>query len=83
MRKFPKFLKAIPEFYGMNFFDLGVLMAMLYLAMLFNLNALLSVALCGFSIITMKMIRANVDFKGWLLPRKVEVYLKDMERGDK
>lgn len=83
MRRFPKFLKAMPEFYGMNFYDLGVLMAMLYLAMLFNLNALISVALCGFSIITMKVVRANFDLKGWLLPRKSEVYLKDLDRGDK
>jgi hypothetical protein len=83
MRKFPKFLKAMPEFYGMNFFDLGVLMAMLYVSMLFNLHALISVALCGFSIITIKVVRANFDFKGWLLPKKGEVFLKDLERGEK
>jgi len=82
MRKFPKFLKAMPEFYGMNFFDLGTLMAMLYLSMVFNLNALISVALCGFAVITMKVLRANFDFKGWLLPRTKEIYLKDLERGD-
>lgn len=83
MRKFPKFLKAMPEFYGLNFYDLGVLMVMLYLSMIFNLNALVSVALCGLSIIGMKVIRANFDFKGWLLPRKSEVYLKDLDGGQK
>lgn len=83
MRRFPKFLKAMPEFYGMNFYDLGVLMVMLYFSMLFNLHALINVGLCGISIVIMKILRANFDFKGWLLPRKSEVYLKDLERGEK
>lgn len=82
MRKFPKFLKAQPRFYGLDFADLGIIMAVLYLALILNLRPLMSLSLCALFIATSKVIKKNFDLKGWLLPRKKEIFLTDIERGE-
>jgi hypothetical protein len=81
MRRNPKFLKALPEFYGLGFVDLGVLMVGLWCAMIFNLNPILSIVLCGLGIIASQVTRKYFDIIGWLLPRKREVFLSDINRG--
>jgi hypothetical protein len=74
-------MKALPEFYGLGFADLGVLMVGLYLAMMLNLMPLPSVLLCGVGIVGSKILRKYFDFVGWLLPRKKEVFISDVKRG--
>ncbi|MBI2522747.1 MAG: hypothetical protein HYV97_20160 [Bdellovibrio sp.] len=80
MRKYPKFLKTLPEFYGLGFPDLAVLMAMLYFSMLFNLRPLMSITISGLGILLFKFIRKNMDFVGWMLPRNKEISLNDVTR---
>ena len=82
MRKYPKFLKTLPEFYGLGFPDLGVLMVMLYFSMLFNLRPVVSIILSGLAILAAKFIRKNMDFVGWILPRNKEIFLSDETRED-
>lgn len=81
MRRNPKFLKALPEFYGLGFVDLGVLMAGLWISMILNLNPLIAIILCGLGVIASKFMRKYFDLVGWLLPRKKEVFLSDINRG--
>ena len=81
MRRNPKFLKALPEFYGLGFADLGVLMVGLWISMILNLNPLISILLCGLGVLTSKVLRKYFDLIGWLLPRKKEVFLSDINRG--
>ncbi|MBI2519472.1 MAG: hypothetical protein HYV97_03620 [Bdellovibrio sp.] len=80
MRKYPKFLKTLPEFYGLGFPDLGVLMGVLYFSMLFNLRPIVSIALSGLFILAFKYIRMNMDFVGWILPKEKEIFLSDVTR---
>jgi hypothetical protein len=82
MRRYPKFMKALPEFYGLSFVDLGFLMAGLYLSMMLNLNPLFSIVLCSLGVIISKIVRKYFDFTGWLLPRKKEVFIADIKRGE-
>lgn len=81
MRRNPKFLKALPEFYGLGFVDLGVLMVGLWMSMILNLNPIISIIICGLGVIASKIIRKYFDLVGWLLPRKKEVFLSDIKRG--
>ncbi len=82
MRKFPTFLKVMPEFYGLSFPDLGAIMAILYLSMIVNLNPFLSAVLCGVSVLLLKFIRKNFDLVGWMMPRRQTLLMKDVKRGD-
>jgi len=68
----------LPEFYGLGFPDLCVLMAILYLSMLFNLRPVVSIVFSGLAILAFKFIRKNMDFIGWILPREKEVVLHDV-----
>ncbi len=81
MRRNPKFLKALPEFYGLGFVDLGVLMVGLWMSMILNLTPLISILLCGLGVLVSKFVRKYFDLVGWLLPRKKEVLLSDINRG--
>lgn len=83
MRKFPTFLKVLPEFYGLSFPDLGTIMVVLYSALLLNLNPLISAVLCGVSVMVVKFIRKNFDLVGWMLPRRQNLLMKDVNRGEK
>jgi len=73
MKRYPKFLKALPEFYGLNFMDLGLLMLGLYAGLIINLPPLVTIGLIGILIGASKIIRKYVDVVGFLSPRKVKV----------
>ncbi len=77
MKKYPKFLKSLPEFYGLGFPDLSVLMAMLYFSMLFNLSPFASISLSGLAILACKFVRKNFDLIGWMLPKDKDIFLSD------
>ena len=78
MRKFPKFLRALPEVYGLGIHELVVLLVVLQISFVFNLNPVLSMVISGIGMAVMKVARKNFDFVGLILPRKKEVYLSDI-----
>lgn len=82
MRKIPKFLKTLPEVYGLGIHELAVLLVVLHFSMVFNLNSLVSIALAGICMAAMKVVRRNFDFVGFLLPRKKEIFVTDVRRGN-
>lgn len=81
IKRYPKFMKTLPEFYGLGFVDLGVLLVGLYLAMMLNLTPLVSVFLCSAGVGLSKMFCKYFDLVGWLLPKKKEVFIADIKRG--
>jgi len=81
MRKFPTFLKALPEFYGLSFSDMGTIMGVLYLSLFLKFNPLISILLCAVSVMAIKFIRKNFDLIGWMLPRRQSLLMKDVKRG--
>lgn len=83
MRKFPQFLKTNPVFYGLQFSDIGAIMVILYLAMILNMNPIVTIVLSGLVIIVMKVLRKNFDLTGFLVSRKKEIHLTDLYRGEK
>jgi hypothetical protein len=76
MKNYPKFLKNMPEFYGLSFVDLGALMLMLYLSMMMKLSPLYSLLSCLIGISVSKIIKQKIDFVGWSLPRKKMVMVR-------
>jgi hypothetical protein len=82
VKRFPKFLKSIPSFYGLSFYEIGALVAGLYIAMILELNPVFALTLCLFSIGAMKFLRQNFDFKGFIAPKYKEINLDELD-GDK
>lgn len=82
MRKFPKFLRALPEVYGMGIHELAVLLIVLHVSMITNLNAVFSLVIAGVGMAAMKVARRNFDFVGLILLRKKEVFIRDV-KGEK
>lgn len=83
MRKFPTFLKVLPEFYGLSFSDLGTIMMVLYLGLIMNLNPLVTLIFCGIGVLVFKIVRKNCDLRGWILPKRQTLLMKEAERGEK
>jgi hypothetical protein len=82
MKKYPKFLMALPEFYGLNFIDLGMVMVGLYGGLIFNLPPLVTICLLGLLIGTSKIIRKYFDLVGFLSPKKIRVEIKPSFKKD-
>lgn len=80
MKKFPKFLKAMPTFWGLGFSELGSVMAILYMAMIFNLGPLTTFILALVMVILTKVVNKYFDLTGWFLPRKREVFITDFKK---
>jgi hypothetical protein len=76
MKKYPKFLKALPEFYGLNFMDLGMVMVGLYGGLFLNLPPLVTICLLGALIGASKIINKYFDLVGFLSPKKLRVEIK-------
>lgn len=76
MRTFPKFLKAMPTFYGLVPVDLIGLAVGLCVSMIFELSPLLALILSGGLIGCSKWIRSRFDFVGFLVPSKKQITLK-------
>lgn len=83
MRRFPQFLKTNPVFNGLTFTDMGALVAILYLSMIFRLPTLMTIGLAGTSVLLSKLLTKNFDLVGFLLPRKRVINLRDIYRGEK
>lgn len=76
MKRYPKFLKALPEFYGLNFIDLGLVLVGLYVGLILNLPPLITIILLSAFVGASKIIRKYVDVVGFLSPRKMRVEIK-------
>lgn len=83
MKKFPKFLKALPEFYGLSFYEIGALVLALYLAMIFRLSSMPTLICCLTCIGAMKFLKKNFDFVGFFLPYCKKIDLGSFHRGQK
>lgn len=83
MKRFPQFLKMNPTFHGLQFSDIAALMVILYVAMILNLNPIVTIGLSIVVIGVMKILKKNFDFTGLLVSRKKEIYLTDIYRGEK
>lgn len=81
MDKYPRFLKAMPEFYGLSFIDLGFLMFGLYLGMIFSLDSIVTIITCLALIGSSVLIRKYIDLTALILPRKKEIKLSDYKGG--
>ena len=83
MRKFPKFLKSMPEFFGLGFPDLVILMMILFFSMAFNFSPMKAILLSIVGISIFKILRLKVDLVGWCLPRKKVLNVENTSRGEK
>lgn len=83
MKRFPKFLKSMPSFYGLSFYEIGALVAGLYIAMIFRLDPISALLGCLVSIGIMKYIRLNFDLFGFLSPKFKRINLDEINRGKK
>lgn len=81
MKKYPRFLKSMPEFYGLSFVDLGFLMFGLYIGMIFSLNSIVTVLTCASLIGISIFLRKYIDLTALILPRKKEIKLSDFKGG--
>lgn len=81
MREFPKFLKRLPELYGMGLPELVGLVLALNCALFFRLEGIWSASLCLSVISITKLFRGKIDFKALLLPRKKSLSIKDIYQG--
>lgn len=78
MRKYPKFLKTMPSFFGLGPMDLLFLGLGLFVSLIFDLSPMWALLVSGVLMISSKIIRTYCDVVGFLLP-----YTKRIEiRGD-
>jgi len=83
MKRYPKFLKTLPEFYGLSFYEIAALVVGLYIGMLLKLSSVYTLIVILACIGTLKAFRKTFDLKGFLLPSKKEIDLTQIRRGDK
>ncbi len=79
MRKYPKFLKTLPSFYGLAPADLLGLGIGLFISMVFDLEPIVALVLSGLLMGAFKIVRQYFDVVGFLLPSRRELFLR---RGD-
>jgi hypothetical protein len=75
MRQFPKYLKVMPTFMGLVPADLLSIGSALFIGMILGWGMIPTLGLAIILVGVMKVIRRYVDFVGFLLPRKRELYI--------
>jgi len=80
MKRYPKFLKTLPEFYGLSFYEIGALVVGLYIAMLFKMSPLFTLLVSLLCIGTLKVIKKNCDFKAFFLSKTKELDFSELKR---
>lgn len=68
MKKFPRFLKTMPQVYGLSFFEISGLIVSLYIAMIFKFAPLMTLLISVGAIAILKVLKKNFDFTGFLTP---------------
>jgi predicted Co/Zn/Cd cation transporter (cation efflux family) len=81
MRQYPQFLKTNPVFNGLALTDIGSIMGVLYLSMIFRFHSLVTVGLCGVAVLISKFLTKNFDLIGFILPRHKSLELQDVDCG--
>ncbi len=81
MRRYPKFLKTMPSFYGLVPADLLGLGCGLFLSMVLNLTPIVALILSAVLMGSLKLIRHYFDLVGFLMPTKRELKLKGGNHG--
>lgn len=74
MRTYPKFLKRTPTFFGLNFIDIGLVMASLLLAMILNLTPFMALVIATVLILIAKALRKYLDFTALFVSKKENRY---------
>ncbi|MAZ48942.1 MAG: hypothetical protein CME65_10280 [Halobacteriovoraceae bacterium] len=83
MKKFPRFLKTLPQIYGLSFYEIAGLVIALYVAMIFKFPPLMTLFLSVGVILLLKVLKKNFDFIGVLLPKTKKVDLSTFKGGGK
>ena len=75
MRKYPKFLKTMPSFFGLGPVDLLFLGLGLFISLIFDLSPLTALLVSAVLMISCKVIRTYCDVVGFLLPhtKRIEI----------
>ena len=80
MKKYHRFLNAMPEFLGISFPEVGIILASLWLCLIFGFPSYYAIIFVVVGIGTSKIIKRYFDFVGFLVPRKNQIYLKDFKK---
>jgi len=83
MKKFPRFLKTLPQVYGLSFYEITGLVVALYLAMIFKLSPLMTLFISLSAIVALKVLKKNFDFTGFLMPKSKKIDLNTFKGGRK
>lgn len=70
MKRYPKFLRTMPEAFGLGVPEIGALLVTLYLGMVFRLSSTLVIVMAVVLIGLTKLARKRFDLKAFILPRK-------------
>ena len=82
MRRYPKFLRTMPEAFGLGVPEIGALLITLYLGMVFRFSSTLVVVMAVVLIGLTKFARKRFDLKALILPRKREIIFQSDRRKD-
>ena len=83
MKKFPRFLKTMPQVYGLSFYEIAGLVIALYVAMIFKFSSLMTLVVSLGAIGTLKVLRRNFDFIGFFAPTSKKIDLGSFKGGKK
>lgn len=81
MKKFPRFLKTLPQVYGLSFMEIAGLIVSLYVAMIFKFTPLMTLLASLGVIIILKILKKNFDITGFLTPSIKKIALNSF-KGD-
>lgn len=82
MRRYPRFLKTMPEFLGISFPEVGIILLSLWVCLILNIGPHFALIFSIGGILLFKVIKKNFDFIGFMVPRKKSIYLTDFKRED-
>jgi hypothetical protein len=80
MKKYPKFLNILPEFYGLGFYEIAALVIGLHIALIFNLSSIFTIVCCFTLIITTRFVRKSFDFVGFFSRNDKDIYLSSFDK---
>ena len=83
MKKFPRFLKTLPQIYGLSFYEIAGLVIALYIAMIFKFSSFMTLAISLGAIVILKVLKKNFDFIGFFLPATKRIDLSTLKGGKK
>ena len=82
MKHYPKFLRTLPEAFGLGAPEIGALLVTLYLGMVFRLSSTFVIAMAVVLIGLTKFTRRRFDLKALILPRKREITFQSNGRNN-